>query len=177
MVLAAFCFVWFHPTLPRRRSMTRCSVPKSLGMRNRALAWLLPLVVLATGCSDGSGATDPESTDRLTVMNISPAAGTTLRAGQRVVIRAQLEYDLRSTSTGQIALLAQSADQPLQETRQPTVNVSRGSNVVVLTDTVTVAVSRGSLAEVQVFFPLFPLRNGVPGPTRTVTQVRFPVQQ
>jgi hypothetical protein len=150
---------------------------RALSRRRRsaaALAWLLLLGLGAAGCSDG--ATDPAGMDQISVVSITPAASTPLRRGQRVVLTAQLEYELNSSASGRVAMMPQSGTQVLRGARQPTADVARGRNVVVLTDTVTVAVDQGTLTDVEVFFPLFPMRNGVPSATRVVASVRFPVQ-
>jgi hypothetical protein len=118
----------------------------------RTFTAVICLVVL-TACSADSP-TAP-TTDFITVESITPAAGTTLVAGERVTFTAVLTCTIVNADGGLTALVLQ--DQRNQsllgfDERSPEAVLQKGTTTVTLTHTITVPQSGTT---VNALFPIF----------------------
>ena len=110
-------------------------------------------VVLLAGCT-GDAPTAP-TTDFITVDSITPAAGTTLVAGERVTFTAVLTCTIVNADGGLTALVLQ--DQRNQsllgfDERSPEAVLQKGTTTVTLTHTITIPQSGNT---VHAMFPIF----------------------
>jgi len=138
-------------------------------------ASLALMMLFALRCSDSdSSPTEPEPTiDSVAIETITPVQGTTLQGGSRVTFRARVRYTLATASSGRISLIIedQASRNISATTPQPSISVTRGGQVVELTDTIDIPAN--GVTRVDVFVPLFP---GTSTSTNTVQVVRYTVQ-
>ena len=113
----------------------------------------LPIVLLAA-CGGADSPTAPTS-EWIDLNSLTPAAGTTLTAGDRVTVTATVTCTIVNSDGGHTALLI--TDQGFQTLNAPpsdaaVATLSKGTATVTLTDTITVPPSGST---VRVNLPLF----------------------
>jgi hypothetical protein len=122
--------------------------------RSRSLLFygLILSGILICGCN-GDSPSEARPVDNLSIANTSPANGTTLRRGERIVLQAALEYTLRSAEAGRILMVIQ--DQTGQSiAAQGRIDITRGSNAALFA--VGVNVPAEGVTRVDVLFSLTP---------------------
>ena len=109
------------------------------------------LTVIAGAC--GHSSSEPVGPDRVSVVSLQPANGSTLVAGSTVTFNARLDYELESESSGAILLVVQ--DQNgflLTEGPQARAATSQGLGSATLSGQVKVPAT--GVSQVRVFFAM-----------------------
>jgi hypothetical protein len=141
---------------------------RSAGMTRTALLVLL----LAVAACGGNAPTTPAVVNVLTLVSISPAAGTKLTAGSSVNVNGTLVYMLATAGSALVSLVFEDQNnRVLNPTSQPTSVVPGGQGEINLAGQLAVPVS--GVTEIQVIYTLTPNTNVPPIPT-TAT-VTYPV--
>jgi hypothetical protein len=144
-------------------------------VRNRLAAISMACVCLgACGGPSTAPSSPTQAKDSVTsVINMVPAAGTALQAGQTVTFSGTPGYTLASADVGSMIMVIQDqTDRALPaSTTQPIVVVHRGSADVTLSETITIPAS--GVTSVRVFFVLAPAGAAT---TYASAQVSYPVR-
>jgi hypothetical protein len=123
---------------------------------NRVRGWAIALAlgILGLGCRQEQGAApgtgSGASLDSVRIVSISPDTGATLRVGDRVTFKVEVEYNLTSTPSGTITLVIQQGESGRVPLANETQVVQKGSGKLVLTKDIEVPETNA----VQVFTPL-----------------------
>jgi hypothetical protein len=129
---------------------TTRKVPDAGGIMARA-RWVLVALFFAAGC--GSTPTAP-TTDFIALNSISPAAGTSLNAGDRVTFTANVTCTLVSSDGFVVMVVQDQGNRSLNVAGeiQPQATLTKGTNVATLSNTITIPPSGST---VTVVLPLF----------------------
>ena len=119
-------------------------------MRQLALGILL---ISTIACEHSPTGPAVPTTVSVAIVSMSPDPSTPLSAGSTVTFTGKIAYSLASVATGEVVIVIEDQGfHNLSTNPQPTVNVSRGSGMVTLSDSVIIPASGTS--RVFVFFPL-----------------------
>lgn len=110
-----------------------------------------------------------EEVGAITILQMSPADGSTLRAGQVVRLRVSASYAFEGADIGEVTLVVSSRPEVSLVTPQPTRTVRPGKGVVDFDVTFTAPKNE---PVVRVFLPL----SRQNGPTRTVASAQFSIK-
>jgi hypothetical protein len=132
---------------------------------------LLALFLAAAGCG-GNAPTTPAVVNSLTVVSISPPAGSKLAPGSSVSVNGTLFYMLNTAGSALVSLAFEDQNnRVLNPTGQPTSIVPGGQGEVSLSGQLTLPAS--GVTELQVIYTLTPNANVTPLPTLAI--VTYPV--
>ena len=128
--------------------------------------------------ASGDGQTDTQQltitvlSDTISLVSITPPANTVLGRGKEVTFTATIDYTLATALSGQIVMVIQDqAGRNLAGLPQASVDISRGSGRVTISD--SIIVPEEGVTTVAVFLPLIP---GQATQTEVVVSVSYPVE-
>ncbi len=137
---------------------------RSAGMTRTAL---LILLLAAAACGGGNAPTTPGVVNTLTLVSISPPAGSTLVPGSTVTFNGTLAYTLSTAGSALVSLVFEDqTNRVLNPTIQPTSVVPEGQGEVNLPGPLSIPATGAT--EIQVIYTLTP-NTSVPPITTSAT--------
>jgi len=122
---------------------------------NRLPFLALVLLTVFAGACGGHSPSEPVGPDRVSVVSLQPANGSSLVPGSVVTFNVRLDYELRSESSGAILLVVEDQNSALLTVGpQARAATTRGRDSATLSDQVKVPAT--GVSQVRVFFAMVP---------------------
>jgi len=122
---------------------------------NRLPFLAVVLLTIFAGACGGHSPSEAVGPDRVSVVSLQPANGSSLVPGSVVTFNARLDYELRSESSGAILLVVEDQNSALLTVGpQARAATTRGRGSVTLSDQVKVPAT--GVSQVRVFFAMVP---------------------
>ena len=122
---------------------------------NRLPFLAVVLLTILAGACGGHSPSEPVRPDRVSVVSLQPANGSSLVPGSVVTFNARLDYELQSESSGAILLVVQDQNSALLTVGpQARAAITRGRGSATVSDQVRIPAT--GVSQVRVFFAIVP---------------------